>query len=316
MKAACPRAPRGIPFGPMKRALSTRRPTLEVAAIGGCAFGAWFLVGCAVEPSSYASDADVGTTQALVSIERTLQAGSPDEGRAEAFAGFLKAPPEADASAVLRLTGLSRYLPAEGSCTSVRDREASIPLAPLTNVELVDAGNLAVEAGGVTTTLAPRAFPTVTDLVSGVVYTSRDRTADQLPPERSYRVTASGGFVAPFTAQAEAPSELSGVFVNHAPIEELGILSARSAIELAWQPGEARDVVYVDVSTDGGQPALLCAFRDDAGTATIPSGLLPSSGTGKLGVHRLRIENFQREGLTQAELRFDFEIEASVAFGE
>lgn len=300
----------------MKRALSTQRPTLEVAAIGAYAFGAFLIVGCTVEQSSYSSDADVGTTQALVSIERTVQARSPEEGRAEAFAGFLKAPPEADPSAVLKLTGLSRDLPAEGTCNGGRDRDGSIPLAPLTNVELVDVGNLAVEAGGVTTTLAPRAFPTVTDLVSGVVYTSRDRTADQLLPEQSYRVTASGGSVAPFSTQAESPSELAFVTVNRAPIEELESLSAHSPIELTWQSGESRDVVYVDVSSDGGQPALLCAFRDDAGVATIPAGLLPSSGTGKLGVHRLRIEHFQGDDLTQAELRFDFEVETSIAFGD
>jgi hypothetical protein len=300
----------------MKRALSTQRPTLEAAAISAYAFGASLVLGCTVEPSSYSSDADVGTTQALVSIERTVQARTPEEGRAEAFAGFLKAPPEADPAAVLKLTGLSRELPAEGSCNGGRDRDGSIPLAPLTNVELVDVGNLAVEAGGITTTLAPRAFPTVTDLVSGVVYTSRDRAADQLPPERGYRVSASGGFLAPFSAQAEAPSELSFVTVNRAPLDELESLSPHSTIELAWSSGEARDVVYVDVTSDGGQPALLCAFRDDAGAGSIPAGLLPSTGTGKLGVHRLRIERFQRDGLTQAELRFDFEIETSIAFGD
>jgi hypothetical protein len=299
----------------MKRALSTMRPTLEVAAIGAYAFGGLMVVGCTVEQSSYSSDADVGTTQALVSIERTVQARAPEEGRAEAFAGFLRVPPEADPSVVLKLTGLSRDLPAEGSCSGGRDRDTSIPLAPLTNVELVDVGNLAVEAGGLTTTLAPRAFPTVTDLVSGVVYTSRDRAADQLPPERSYRVTASGGFLAPFTAQAEAPSELGFVTVNRAPIEELEELSTRSPVELTWTPGDARDIVYVDVSSDGGQLAVLCAFRDDAGTASIPAGLLPRAGTGKLGVHRLRVERFQRDGLEQAELRFDFEIETAVAFG-
>lgn len=300
----------------MKRAPSTLRPTFSVTAIGASMFSAAALLGCAVEPSSYASDADVGTTQALVSIERTVQARLPDEGRAEAFAGFLKAPPEADPAAVLKLTGLSRELPAEGQCNGGRERDGSIRLAPLTKVELVDAGNLAVEAGGTTTTLAPRAFPTVTDLVSGVVYTSRDRAREQLPPDRAYRVSASGGFLPAFSAQAVAPSELSYVTVNRAPIEELETLSARAPVELAWAPGEARDIVYVDVTIDGGQPALLCAFRDDAGVATIPAGLLPSSGTGTLGLHRLRVERFQRDGLAQVELRFDFEVEASVSFGE
>ncbi len=77
----------------MKRALSTLRPTLEVAAISAYAFGGVLVVGCTVEQSASTSDADAGTTQALVSIERTVQARAPEEGRAEAFAGFLRVPP-------------------------------------------------------------------------------------------------------------------------------------------------------------------------------------------------------------------------------
>jgi hypothetical protein len=217
---------------------------------------------------------------------------------------------------VLKLTGLSRDLPAEGQCTTGRDRDGSIALAPLSNVQLVDVGNLAVDADGVTTTLAPRAFPTVTDLVSGVVYTTRDRDAQQLPPARSYRVSASGGSLGPFSAQAEAPAELEGITIHGLPLDQLETLSSRTPMDLAWLAGQSGDVVYVEVGGEGGQQALLCAFRDDAGAAVVPAGLLPSSGTGKLGVHRLRITKFASEGLTHAELRFDFETAVEVAFGD
>ena len=52
----------------------------ETEAIGAYALGAFIIVGCTVEPSSYSSDADVGTTHALVSIERTVPARALEEG--------------------------------------------------------------------------------------------------------------------------------------------------------------------------------------------------------------------------------------------
>jgi hypothetical protein len=269
-------------------------------------------LGCTAEVPPYSTDADTGSAQAFVSIERTARAQEPGDTRAEAFAGVLQTPPEMDASDVLKLTGLIRELPTEGLCSDGRER-GSVRLGPLSKVELLDAGNLAIDAG-IPTSLAPRAFPTVTDLVSGVVYTTRDRDAERLPAAADYRVTASGGSFQAFSAQAPAPAELENVSVDGVPLADLSVLGARAPLAISWLAGEGKDLVYVELTAESGQPAMLCAFRDDAGSATIPSGFVPGSGRGTFGVHRLRMVPFQAEGLARAELRFDFEVEAEVSF--
>ncbi len=267
---------------------------------------------CTAEVPPYSTDADTGSAQAFVSIERTTRAHELSDTRAEAFAGVLQTPPEMDPSAVLKLTGLIRELPTEGLCSDGRER-GSVRLGPLSKVELLDAGNLAIDAG-IPTSLAPRAFPTVTDLVSGVVYTTRDRDAERLPAAADYRVTASGGSFQAFSTQAAAPAELENVTVDGAPLAEVSVLGARAPLAISWLAGEAKDLVYVELTSESGQPAMLCAFRDDAGSATVPSGFVPGSGRGTFGVHRLRMIPFQADGLTRAELRFDFEVETEVSF--
>jgi hypothetical protein len=291
----------------MQRRVTTVWPalavTIVVAAMGS---------GCTADVPPYSTDADTGTAQAFVSIERTVRAQELDAARAEAFAGVLQTPPEVDTSAVLKLTGLTRDLPAEGVCSDGRDR-SSLRLGPLSMVELLDAGDLVIDAG-IPTTLAPRAFPTVTDLVSGVVYTTRDRDAERLPAATDYRVSASGGSFNAFSTQATAPSELEDVSVDGVALADVTGLSPRAPLAVSWLAGEKRDIVYVELTSESGQPALLCAFRDEAGSATIPTGLLPSAGSGTFGVHRLRTVEFQAVGLARAELRFDFEIETEVTF--
>jgi len=288
-----------------------RRVRTTWSALAATSFvAAAVALGCAAPVDPNTSDADSGTAQAFVSIERTTRA--EEETRAQAFAGVLQTPPEVDAAAVLKLTGLTRELPPEGLCSGGRDR-GSVRLGPLSRVELLDAGDLAIDAG-MPTSLAPRAFPTVTDLVSGVVYTTRDRAAERLPAAADYRVTASGGSFPAFAAQAAAPAELESVSVDGVPLAELSVMSSRAPLAINWLPGESRDLVYVELTAESGQPAMLCAFRDDAGSATIPSGFVPSSGRGTFGVHRLRTVEFQAQGLARAELRFDFEVEAVVSF--
>jgi hypothetical protein len=293
--------------------MQRRVRTLWPALVATTFVAATLALGCTGEVLPETVDADTGTAQAFVSIERTVHAQDPVETRAEAFAGVLQTPPDVEAAAVLKLTGLTRELPAEGLCSDGRERSSSVRLGPLSKVELLDAGDLAIDAG-TPTSLAPRAFPTVTDLVSGVVYTTRDRDAERLPAAADYRVTASGGSFQAFSTQAAAPAELENVSVDGVALADLSVLGARAPLALSWLPGEGRDLVYVELTSPSGQPALLCAFRDDAGAATIPSGFVPASGRGTFGVHRLRTVQFQAEGLARAELRFDFEVEAEVLF--
>ncbi len=272
------------------------------------------VLGCTAEPTGDTVDADTGSTNALVSIERSTQARDPFETRAEAFAGVLQAPPEVDPSTLLKLTGLSRELPSSGQCSNGRDRTRPA-LAPLSSVELLDIGDLNVNAGK-PMSLAPRAFPTVTDSVSGVVYTTRDRDPERLPAGTNYQIQASGGALQAFNLQADAPAELESVTIDGAPIAELTSVSARSPFAVSWVAGESRDVVYVEITADGGQRLLTCAYDDASGSALIPAGLVPTAGRGTLGIHRLRSVPFAADGITRGELRFDFEVEADVDFQE
>ncbi len=270
--------------------------------------------GCTNETPDYTLDADTGSTNALVTIERSTQVHEPFDTRAEAFAGFLQAPPEVDPAILLKLTGLSRELPSAGQCSNGREHGRPA-LAPLSSVELLDVGDLNINAGR-PTTLAPRAFPTVTDLISGVVYTTRDRDPERLPAATSYQVQGSGGSLQPFNVQADAPAELESVTVDGAPIADLTNMSARSPFSVSWVAGASRDVVYLEITGDSGQRVLLCAYEDTAGSALIPAGVVPSSGHGTLGIHRLRSVPFSVDGLTSGELRFDFEVVADVDFRE
>ena len=292
----------------MQRRLRILWPALAATTF----VAATMALGCTADDVPYTADADTGSAQAFVSIERTVRAQEPYETRAEAFAGVLQTPPAVDAASVLKLTGLTRELPADGLCSDGRER-STVRLGPLSKVELLDAGDLAIDAG-TPTSLAPRAFPTVTDLVSGVVYTTRDRDAERLPAAADYGISASGGSFHGFTTRATAPNELEGINVDGVPLSDLAVLGSRAPLSLSWIAGESRDLVYVELTSPSGQPALLCAFRDDAGSATIPSGFVPASGRGTFGVHRLRTVEFTADGLARAELRFDFEIEAEVTF--
>jgi hypothetical protein len=216
----------------------------------------------------------------------------------------------ADADKVLGAAGLSVDLPAAGSCRRVvAGQEPSA--AAVTRVELLNAGEVSVAAGGGVTTLAPRAFPSVTDSIAGVVYTTRDRAAEPLPSALAYTVAASGaGALGPVSAEASAPTTLGEVEVLGTPLGELRTLSSQRDVELGWAPGAAGDRVVVVL--DGIDSVTRCALRDEIGRGVLPVSELPRAGYATLSVHRLRQARFSGVGIAGGELRFDFELEASV----
>lgn len=268
---------------------------------------------CSGNTATYTTDSDRGSTHALVTVERRDEAGATAPTQSRAFATFLRTPPEADPAQVLRMAGLDFELPEVGECR-VHGREGNSPLSPLRRVELLDAGDVALETTEGRVELAPRAFPAVTSLLSGVVYTSRERVA-ALPSGEAYAVSASGGELsAPLALSAEAPSILSGVTVDGAPLAKDSVLSAAGA-ELAWTAGAARDLVYVRLTLPDGTHRVTCAFRDDAGHGTLPTAALPDRTNATLALHRLRSVRLSsaESGIDAGELRFDFELSASVA---
>lgn len=271
--------------------------------------------GCSVTPADYSSDADTGSTHGLVTIERSQTENSSEAPRATAFAGFVRTPPEVDVNAMMHLAGFGLDLPAIGQCAEPgKERDGSMPLSPLGRVEFLDAGDVTLRTATTSAALATRAFPAVTDLIAGVVYTTRDRTADPLPAATSYFLSTSGGVLQAFNVNANAPALLSGITVATTPLAELGTVSLRAPLALAWGPGSARDLVYVELTTQDGSSTTRCTFRDDAGSGSIPAGSFAGTGTGALSLHRVHSEAFTSGGVDAGEVRFDFEQSANVDF--
>jgi hypothetical protein len=210
--------------------------------LSACSAGAWLgalalfgVMGC-TDHVPYTTDADTGSTHAFISVERS-RAGEVE--RAGALAGFAQMPATVDSAAVLSLVGWALELPPLGQCAArSRERDPSTPLSPIDHVEFLDAGEVKLETAGTGTTLAPHAFPTVTDLISGVVYTSRDRSSGALPAGTRYVVRTSGGHgVGPLLVSSEAPPSLGDVTAGGASLGSLDTVSAGRRLELIWKPG-------------------------------------------------------------------------------
>ncbi len=282
-----------------------------VLALSASAFG------CSYSTTEYSADADTGSTHGLITVERSQTENSSDAPRAAAFAGFVRTPPEVDASAVMQLAGFGLDLPAVGQCSDPNQKhDGSVPLSPLGRVEFLDAGEVTLHTASTSAALATRAFPAVTDLIAGVVYTTRDRTAEPLPAATSYALSTSGGVLKPFNVSANAPGLLAGIAVGATPLAELATVSTKSAIFLSWAPGVAGDLVYVELATQNGSTALRCTFRDDAGAGVVGASAFSGAGAGELSLHRLHSEAFASGGVDAGEVRFDFEQSANVEFSD
>jgi len=148
--------------------------------------------------------------------------------------------------------------------------------------------------------LAPRAFPDVGDLVSGVFYTSPD-AAVLLPAPAHYAIESSGAVaVDKFVLHADAPAEpadvrVAGVLLGDGTSSSPKPLARRGADllvtwgrdaslgpSLAALPG---DRVYIDVQAEAGA-VHRCTF-DDTGEALLP-GAIVDGKTIAVAVHRLR----------------------------
>jgi hypothetical protein len=294
------------------------------------------LAGCATGPapedSAPAGDEgardDVFRVDGVVVVER-LRAG--DASQTTVSAKFMRhAATRAAASASTggleaaeRLVGTRLMLPAAGECVNVAHleevdaEEAARSTSFEGDVELIDVGDVALvtdlafgPALGVSDAsqpsrsvvrLAPRAFPDVGDLVSGVFYTSPDAGAS-LPAPAHYAIESSGAAaVDRFVLSADAPAEPGDVHVAGAPLSPSATASSSKPLarrggdlHLSWgrgpavaaQPGDrAGDRVYVDVQAEAGA-VHRCTF-DDTGEAILPGAIVDGTSIA-VAVHRLR----------------------------
>lgn len=194
------------------------------------------------------------------------------------------------------------------------------------NIELLDVGEIWVHAThdgeADTLALAARAFPPVGDMISGVVYTSRD-DATALPAAGSYLIETSGSAsVEGFSIQVDAPPAPLDVLVSGVPINELGLdTSGEIAVggdgwTIHWtaaSPSEA-DIMYVEIArVDGSDDTLRCVFEDD-GFGNVPAAYLGHApGTElEIAVHRYRQTQVRLAGFDGAYVDFDFAVSARV----
>jgi hypothetical protein len=271
-------------------------------------------LGCSANAGSFTVDADTGSTHGLITVERTTSGSEP--ARAAAFAAFVRTPPEVDPATVMRLAGLGLELPAVGQCTEMsRERDPSTTLPSLARIEFLNAGDVQVSTAETSATLAPRAFPAVFDLISGVVYTTRDRSAEPLPAATRYALAAAGGVLGSFSVVADAPAPPESVRVSGVALSELSTLSVRAGLALEWQAGSAQDTIYAELSTSDGSSTLRCTLADN-GVGSIPAALFQGAGPGQLALHRLRSVPFASPAVDAGLVRFDFQTAQAVSFAQ
>jgi len=250
-----------------------------------------------VSEGSALGDADAAaTTTALVVIER--QAAPGQGARAEASARFVRVSAPTTSEDALRAIGAGLDLPPRGMCTSYTSLSAGAGAMVAPRVELVLAGEVSVEAGGVATPLLPRQLPDVTDVVNGVVYAKAADPA--LMPSAAPYVLHVGGTrdLDAFDVSVQAPADPSEVLVVGEGATGVVHVAGR-LIEFTWTLNGPADPVYVDVNPSGVRCSL-----GETGYGSVPSSLLHDTGT--LTVHRLRREMFHATGIVSGEVRFDF----------
>jgi hypothetical protein len=287
------------------------RPSLALLGLLGA--------GCSAPVVDDIADAALGSTQAIVLVERV--AATDGATQTNVSAKFMRLEAHADPEMAEWIVGGSRLdLPAAGECTllSFGSHDEAPALSTVGSIELLDVGDLTIRAGEIVMPLAARAFPDVGDLVSGVFYTSRDAASD-LPVPAAYLLQSSGApLFERFAVEAEAPRALEGVAVGESPLDEGIVLEAGTAAVVHWlatreaATEDYDDLIYVEVTAPSGS-AVRCAYLDE-GEGIIPAsflredvwGTLPASAT--IAVHRVRQGSFTSSGIDLGELRFDLSV--------
>jgi hypothetical protein len=270
----------------------------------------------ACEGPTDATERVATTTHALLRVDRSVRVGGDSEPGGVAFAGVVRVPELADPELLLRLSGKGPTLPAPGQCTTSSHERDVMPTGELGRAEFLDAGEVLLGTSEVQTLLAPRAFPILpAEPISGVVYTSRDRASQPLPSGAAYLLKTTGSDQLPsLELRVQAPDELSEVTVGGVALTSLPSIDGSADLPVTWRAGDARDVVYVEVTGSAAGSLGLCAFRDADGRGALPRGLFGATGPGSLAFHRLREVAADVPTLDGAEVRFDFALSAEVSF--
>ncbi|HTJ83201.1 MAG TPA: hypothetical protein VL400_15890 [Polyangiaceae bacterium] len=256
-------------------------------------------------------DAEAKRVHAVIVVERV---DGSDGSRGSVSAKFIRVS-EPDLSLAERLVGSRPLLPEATECLAIPTLEQaeaeaqrraillpeSAPLALRArggpffdsrgkprelDVELLDVGDVhlsvrgADDASGTSAdlALAPRAFPDVGDIASGIFYTSPDASQAFAAPGR-YHVGGTGtDALEAFDLDVAAPSapgglRVAGTALDDDPAASTDAISvARGAdVPIEWTTERTDgDIVYVDVR---GDSTIRCAFPD-TGSLVLPAELV------------------------------------------
>lgn len=251
-------------------------------------------------------------THALLRVKRSAVVGQEQEAIGEAFAGVVRLAETADPEPLLAASGL--VLPKAGQCLA-GSRDVALA-SSVGQAEFLEAGDVWLRASDAETLLAPRVFENAQPAeLSGVVYTSRDRASEPLPGGASYVLRTTGSEELPaLELRVQAPELLSDVIVAGAALNEVSHIGLGSEVAVGWRAGDARDLVYVEVTSAALGTLGVCAFNDAEGRGVLPRGLFGATGDGGLSFHRMREVAADVGALDAAQVRFDFELRAEVSF--
>lgn len=255
--------------------------------------------------------------QAVLSIERVEDLSHTDATSASAMAQFVILPADADAHETLDAAGLRAPLPERRGCSAAAAdagaRGAARGQSFPEQLELLEAGDVSIQADGTVTRLALNLFPP-SGSASGVIYTTPDRDAP-LPPGSSYAIQATGSdAIPPLMVQLEAPGALRDVTLAGVPLERAAALTAGQPLDLTWAEGDAGDRLILELA--GGEASVLCSFADDEGSGSVPGALTAKLGAEpvRVALHRVRETMRAQEParidslILETMVRFDFEL--------
>lgn len=283
-------------------------------SVSGLALGL-FAFACASEAPTAPSE-EQARSYSVISVDRNDPASTDSAGSASAVARFISLPAFASTARALQVAGAALDLPAVDTCQGSDAPDLAPPPAKQDPLELMEAGDVTIDAAGTVTPLVPHAFPSVGTFASGVLYATRDRASSALPAGVTYSVAASGSpQLGPIRLVAEAPQVPSQISVSSVALKDVTEIHTAKPIELSWQAGALGDVVYAELLADDGSPSMVCAFRDDAGAGSVPADAFTGTGPGRLALHRLRVQRFE-PGSPTSELRFDFQVGAPVEYAK
>lgn len=284
-----------------------------------------FGVGCTSQVDAYESEATSDSTHAVLKIQHVESVDGTSRG--DAIAGFVKIPSGVDSGHVLRLAGLMPGLPPPGSCRERNDNKQWDTQSAFSDAELLEAEFVKLSSEAGTHDLAPHAFPTVADLLRGVVYTSRDRNAEALPAGTlySWETRAIGGDEADekvwsIDTRQMSPETPSGVLVGEIPFAEVSELEPTPVLDFAWQSAnETGDQVVVELVT--AELGWICSFNDSEGFGSVPlvtetgDDVVVDGTSARVSIHRFRTKTAENPGeLREVKMTFDFALESQWTF--